>query len=273
VRHAQVYSMLVLLIQAHYVDVEMVAGIVNDHAERDHVIKLDRIATACNESFSVSAPALQPGAASINSMFWSEDSQREIQQTPVPDSMLGSFQTFSLAALPVMSEGEAQALQERQVAEDTGLIAELFNVDLACVHAMIARTGRARDHSQLTCYYCKKPGHIERDCRKRIRDQTGATNAVMEQTAAVSRPAGSPRPFSSFFERKNVGAKGNAVQFRRPVPGKKFRVFGKSRGSPQVHYLSTELDVQGLPEDAEIYVVDEDCLTVRANNSWCFDLA
>ena len=97
-------------------------------------------------------------------------------------------------------------------------------------------------------------------------------NAGMEQTA-VSRPAGSPRPFSSFFERKNAGAKGNAVQFKRPVDGKRFRVFGKSRGRAQVHYLSTEEDVNDLPADAEIYVVDEDCLTVRADNSWCFDLA
>ena len=116
----------------------------------------------------------------------------------------------------MLTEGEAQALQEKQVAEDTNLMAGLFNVSSACVHAMLSRTAKVGDNLQKTCFYCKKPGHIQIDCRKRIRDQTGATNAGMEQTA-VSRPAGSPRPFSSFFERKNAGAKGNAVQFKRPV--------------------------------------------------------
>ena len=29
-----------------------------------------------------------------------------------------------------------------------------------------ARTGK-QDHSNITCHYCKKKGHIQRDCRKR----------------------------------------------------------------------------------------------------------
>src|SRR6202046_3668343 len=34
--------------------------------------------------------------------------------------------------------------------------------------------GKKRDHSQLTCHYCNKKGHIKPDCRKRKKDEEEA---------------------------------------------------------------------------------------------------
>ena len=85
------------------------------------------------------------------------------------------------------------------------------------------------------------------------------------------------RPFSSLFSRDKVngfnksGPYGLRANSNRRY---KFVARAKTPGNT-VHTIMcyTEEDVNRLPPDAEIYIVEVDENTVSLENSWCFDLA
>ena len=42
------------------------------------------------------------------------------------------------------------------------------------------------EQSKIVCHYCKKPGHLIRDCRKRMRKEQGQRNDPSNQNIKLS---------------------------------------------------------------------------------------
>ena len=293
-RHAQTLSLVISTIEAHYTDVETVAGIVNVRAEQDHKIKLVRIAKACDVQYGVQ-PALTAGIhnthVGVNQVRGFEDQASEASERSAGFQLSnlsnGGLLTFSIEEPVVrnivLTEQEQASFEEELSKEDLRVLADCFpGSTLGCIHALVVRNGKQVGSSGFgtrgqresrTCFYCKKPGHIQADCNKRAADRTGRTNSFIPQEQSQT-PSSGGRPFSSLFSREKVGGfnKGGAYKLRAPN-NNRYRILAKSRNNSRIHYLQSEEDVQQLPADAELYVVEIHEVQVSSENSWSFDLA
>ena len=135
--------------------------------------------------------------------------------------------------------------------------------------------------STALCFFCKEPGHIKAECPK-LKRAMGNRNGnrgrqILERKRPFNpswkRPQG--KRFSSVFGKSSFNNKKGYKKFT--PPDKKFKVYARhSRGSgggKRIHLIETEDDVDNLPENADLFVVEASVTNVDLNDVLYFDLA
>ena len=95
-------------------------------------------------------------------------------------------QSYEVVATTLLASGPASALKHSEIT------ARILNEEgrksggsssLNAARAPI-KSGKKKDHSNLTCHYCNKKGHIQPDCRKKKKDE--AQKKKEEESAVVT---------------------------------------------------------------------------------------
>ena len=163
--------------------------------------------------------------------------------------------------------------------DDVLTVATACDIPTATIMAISQRTRKRTPIDQITCFFCKETGHYKSNCPKlnsssrgRARSRTNHFNP-----SAPGRMPG--RPFSSVFRktRDYNGKKGfTGKQLQRP--NNKYRAFGRYRnketgGGYKIQPISATADVEGLPEDADIFFCEATVEKVTPDTTLFFDLA
>jgi hypothetical protein len=170
--------------------------------------------------------------------------------------------------------------------DDTLVVAECLNLDMATVNKIFQHTHKQYenerfDPSTSSCFFCKGEGHWKKDCPKfkqAMMNRNGSRGRqIMERKKPFNpnwkRPAG--KRFSNVFGKATFNNKKGYKKFT--PPDKKYKMYARhSRGSgggKKIHLIETEEQVDDLPHDADLFVVEASVQNVSLDEVLYFDLA
>jgi hypothetical protein len=145
---------------------------------------------------------------------------------------------------------------------DVSVIASVTNVSEAGIIALVNRDRTDINDEHLTCFFCKQKGHRKSNCPKLTGNNNSSRNWKSPSRGRPNTRSYSDnrvaKPFSQVFGRNRSRG------FTKLSPPRgRFKVFSKFRdrstgGGTKIMNLETVQDVENLPDNAQIFVVDED---------------
>jgi len=163
--------------------------------------------------------------------------------------------------------------------DDVLTVASACDVPTATIMAIGEHTRRRTPIDQITCYFCKETGHYKSNCPKLNSSSRGRGRSKPNHynPSAPTRMQG--RPFSSVFKKtRDYNGKKGFTGKKLQTPHNKFRAFGRYRnketgGGYKIQPINATADVEGLPQDADIFFCEATVDKVTPDTTLFFDLA